>query len=99
MRIATIGESIVADHAGKKDAAKVIVTIRAAEMTNGRGVTSRMLSWRMTRYVAPTDATPPIAIPQAAILNPLPTTSDSRSRISAPSAIRVPISTVGGRTP
>ena len=74
------------------------VATTAVEAMNGSAPRSRISNTRTSAHAATTTATPPIAAPIAAIFNPSPTTMRSRSRPTAPSAIRVPISTVACRT-
>ena len=98
LRMATIGDSRVARHAGKNDATVVTAATIAVDATNGSGPRSPISKTRTSAHDDRTTATPPIAAPYAAMVSPLLTTITSRSRPEAPSAIRVPISTVAWRT-
>ena len=64
----------------------------------GTHPTVSVSKYRVSGHDATATETTPAAMPHAVIFRPPPMTSDSTSRLSAPSAMRVPISTRRWRT-
>ena len=89
-----MGDSTLARQAGTYEAAAAMRATTPAENSPGSHPTSRISRNRASSQTLPTSASAPSAIPASAIFSPPPTTSVSRSRLTAPSAMRVPISTV-----
>ncbi len=98
LRMATRGDSRVARHAGKSEDASAMPATMAAHNTKGRMPGLPVWNSRVSSQVAATAAMPPMTTPYAAMRRPEPVTRYSRSRLVAPSAMRVPISTVRWRT-
>ena len=96
--MATIGDSPVVRHAGIHEATTATPPMMAVENATDSQLTSRTSSCRTSTQTPPATAIAPSARPAPASFNPSPTTSLSRSRPTAPSAMRVPISTVRWRT-
>ncbi len=98
LRMATIGESRVARQAGKNEAPVETAATTNVEATKGKTPKSRISKTLISIHAAATTVTAPINAPSAAILRPRPTIMIIRSFPRAPSAMRVPISTVPRRT-
>jgi hypothetical protein len=93
-RIATIGDSRVARHAGNEEAAVVTAATITADVAEGSQPISCRSKKRSRSETAPMMTSAAEITPATAIFSPPPMTSDSTSRLTAPSAMRVPISTV-----
>src|ERR687890_1716979 len=96
--MATIGEIRVVRHAGTAPAAAATSPTTAVDPANGSHPTLATARYRSSSGTAPASAIDPTATPISASLRLPPRTSVTRSRLTAPRAIRVPTSTVRCRT-
>src|SRR5687768_4166297 len=96
--MAAIGDSSVVRHAGTDAAAVATKTTTVVDAANGSQPKLATSRYRTSTQTPPTSAIDPSATPASASFRPPPSTSATRSRLTAPRAIRVPSSTVRWRT-
>src|SRR5262249_25053237 len=93
-----IGVSSVVRHAGTDTAAAATKATTAVDAANGSHPKLATSRYRTSSDTPPRSAIDPTAMPASDTFRPLPRTSATRSRLTAPRAIRVPSSTVRWRT-